>query len=66
MDGLSLVCWAQKVSLVIYFLGISLSIFWLFLLPLLFPLSILGLFDSQFLTLAIAFYVAFSFAFSWR
>ena len=63
MDGPSLVCWAQKVSLVIYFIGISLSISWFFLLPLFFPLSILGLFAGQFPTLALALFFSFSFAF---
>ena len=33
MDGASLVCWSPEVSLVVDFIGFSLSIFWILLLP---------------------------------
>ena len=65
MDGPILVCWAPKVIRVIYFLGVGLSIFWFLFLPPFFPFSVLGMFDSWFLTLSLAFSFAFSFSFSW-
>ena len=64
MDGPRLVNWTPKVSLIIYFLGVGLSIFWFLLLPLLFPSFILGLFYDCFLTMVLPFY--FHFEFSWR
>ena len=62
MDGPSLVRWAPKVSLFIDFLGVSLFIFWLLLIPLFFPFSIFILFASRFLALALVFSFAFSLA----
>ena len=66
MYGPCLVCWTQKVSLIVWFLGVCLSIFWLLLLPLLFTFSVLGLFLRWFLTLALALSFVFYFSFSWR
>ena len=61
IDGPSLVSWAPKVSLVVNFLGVSLSIFWVLLLPVFFPFSILVLFSCRFMALVLDFSFAFSF-----
>ena len=66
MDCPCLVRWEQKVSLIVYFIGVGLSIFWFLLLPLLFNFSIQGRFASWFLTLSPYFYFAFTFDFSCR
>ena len=44
MDGPRLVRWTPKVSIIIYFLGVGLSMFGFLLLILLFQFSTLGLF----------------------
>ena len=54
-----LMSWTPKVSIVIDFLGVSFSIFWLLLLPLFFPLAVLRMFSSLFLNLALSFSFAF-------
>ena len=60
VDGPSLVRWTPKVSLVVYLLGVGLSIFWFLLLPLMFTFFILVMFSRWFLTLALSFSFAFS------
>ena len=64
MDGPRLVCGTPKVSLIVYFIGVGLSIFWLLILPFLFPFYILGLFAMWIINLALNF--DFVFSFSWR
>ena len=62
INGPILMSWAPKVSFVIDSLGVFLSVFWILLLPLLFPFAITRLCSSLFMTLALAFYFDFSFA----
>ena len=54
--------WAPEVSLVVGFLGVCFLFLCILLIPLVFSLSVLRLFASLFLTLALAFASTFDFS----